>query len=244
MDVLEAYQNEGQGIPLTKEARRIRTTIGIPAFNQADFLQEAIESALNQTVPCDVIVVNDGSTDLTKTLLTEYEDRVKVITQTNRGLPAARNTAIMNATTEYFLPLDADDKLEPDCIEKLEKALEDAEADFIAPSFQTFGTSNDSVMLTMRPKLEDFKEGNRVGYLALFKRSVLLEVGGYSPRMVWGYEDLHLTLNLLKRGKVAATHPEFLWKYRTKPNSMIDMARLHHEELMTQIRKDLPGIYD
>lgn len=217
-------------------------TIGIPVYNQQDTLKEAIESALNQTVPCEVIVVDDGSTDASGFVADEYEDRVKVIHQTNRGLPAARNTAIMNATGDYFLPLDSDDILEPNCVERLQQVAKDTDADIISPSFRTFGVQESQVMLQMRPTLDDFKQGNRIGYCSAIRRSVLLECGGYSPKMVWGYEDLHLTITLLRNRKTLVTVPEYLWRYRTKQFSMITVAQQHHEELMAQIKKDNPGV--
>lgn len=219
----------------------MQLTIGIPTYNQSNTLAETIESALAQTVPCEVIVVDDGSTDLTRQVLLEYEDKVKIIHQTNRGLPATRNTAIMNAAGEWFLPLDSDDTLEPTCVERILKVVEDVpEADVVAPSFNTFGTTSQAFMLQMRPALEDFKAGNRIGYCAAIRRSTLLEVGGYSSKMVWGYEDYALWVNLLSRGKIIVTIPEYLWRYRTKENSMIAVARQHHEELMAQIKKDNP----
>lgn len=219
-------------------------SIIIPTYNQQDTLEETLNSALSQTVPSEIIVVNDGSTDNTRFILSEYEEKVKVIHQTNRGLPTARNTGIMNATGDYVLPLDSDDVLEPNCVERLLQVAEDTGADVIAPSFRTFGTTSESVMLQMRPTLDDLKTGNRLGYCAAIRRSALLEVGGYSPRMVWGWEDLHLTITLLSRGKSLVTVPEFLWKYRTKEFSMIFVANQHSEELKCQISKDFPAFYD
>ena len=90
------------------------------------------------------------------------------------------------------------------------------------------------------PTLEDFKTGNRVGYCSAIKTSILKEVGGYSSRMIWGYEDLHLWFSLLTRGYKIATIPEILWLYRTKPQSMITESLKHHDELMNQIKKDFP----
>lgn len=221
----------------------MKVTCIIPTYNQEQFLEEAIESALAQTVPCEVIVVNDGSTDTTKFILDEYSDRVKVINQSNRGLPSARNTGIMNATGDYILPLDSDDILEPNCVERLLQVAEDTQADVISPSFKTFGVSESLVLLMMRPTLEDFKSGNRVGYCSLIKRSALLECGGYSAKMVWGYEDLALWFDLLRRAKTLVTVPEYLWRYRTKPQSMITTAQQHHQELMQQIANDNPGLF-
>lgn len=215
-----------------------RTTIIIPLYNQKEFFVEAIESALAQTVPVDIIVVNDGSTDGSKFLVDDYADRVKVVHQVNKGLSSARNTGIMNATTELVLMLDSDDKLLPTAVERMEKVFDDTDADIVSASFTHFGLNTSDVILQMRPTLDDFKSGNKIGYCSMFKRSDLLMVGGYSPRMIWGYEDLALTIDLLKRGKKIYTIPEPLWMYRLKPNSMIQNAQAHHEELMAQIYHD------
>lgn len=216
----------------------MRTTIVIPSYNQAEYLPDAIESALSQTVRCEVIVVDDGSTDNSADIAKNYP--VKLVQQVNKGLSSARNTGIMNATGDYILPLDADDILNEDCVEKLMAVAERTEADIVSPSFKTFGMENSLVILMPAPTLEDFRTANRVGYCSLMKRSVLLEVGGYSPRMVWGYEDYALWHDLLRRGKRLVTVPDILWLYRTKPESMITTAKEHHDELMAQINKDCP----
>jgi len=143
----------------------------------------------------------------------------------------------MNTVGDYILPLDADDILLSTCVEKISQY----DADIISPSFKTFGTSNESIILMPNPTLKDFKSGNKIGYCSAIKKSVLLEVGGYSPKMVWGYEDLHLWINLLSKGKKIVTIPEVLWLYRTKEKSMWTDALGHHDELMNQIYKDFPN---
>jgi glycosyltransferase involved in cell wall biosynthesis len=217
-------------------------TIAIPTHNQQDTLEESIKSALAQTVPCEIIVVNDGSTDNTKFILSEYEEKVKVIHQVNKGLPSARNTAIMHATGDYLLPLDSDDTLEPTCVERILQVIEDTNADIVSPSFKTFGVQSQLTMLGMRPTLDDFKGGNRVGYCSAIRLSALKEIGGYSPAMKWGWEDYHLWFNLLLRGKTIVTIPDYLWNYRVKPFSMITVANQHAAELRAQINKDFPGL--
>lgn len=216
----------------------MRTSIVIPLFNQKEYFTEAIESALAQTVPVEIIVVNDGSTDGSKFLVDDYLDRVKVVHQVNKGLPSARNTGIMNATGEFVLMLDADDKLLPTAVARVEKVFDDTDADIVSPSFTMFGMQNADVILQMRPTLDDFKAGNKIGYCSMFKRKDLLAIGGYSPRMIWGYEDLALSIDLLKRGKKIYTIPEPLWMYRTRQNSMLAGAQAHHAELMAQIYHD------
>lgn len=211
-------------------------TISISSYNQQDYLPDAIESALKQTVPCEVIVVDDGSTDNSLEIARKYP--VKVISQVNKGLSSARNTGLMNATGDIFLPLDADDILLPNCAEEIQKYY----ADVVGLSFKEFGIRNNVIQLMPNPTWGDFKEGNRIGYCSAIKTSVLKEVGGYSPKMTFGYEDYHLWFDLLSRGKKIVTIPEVLWLYRTKEHSMINDAQAHHVELMAQIHKDFPDM--
>lgn len=218
-------------------------TLVIPVYNQEDYLSEAIESALEQTVKFqEIIVVDDGSTDNSGKIADKYLGQVKVIHQVNKGLASARNTGIMNARTEYVCFLDADDILMETFSDKISQKIFETGADVIAPSFREFGMSNREVILMNNPKIADFKEANRVGYCTAIRKSALLEIGGYSPRMTWGYEDLHLWFNLLNRDRKIVTIPEVLWMYRVKKESMITTAQKYHDELMAQIKKDFPNI--
>ena|SRR3990167_5777912 len=214
-------------------------TISISSYNQAEYLREAIESALAQTVPCEVICVDDGSTDNSLEIARSYEPQIKVISQVNKGLSSARNTGLMNTTGDYFIPLDADDILLPNCIEEILKY----DTDIISPSFKCFGKGQDTVILMPNPTIEDFKTANRIGYCSAIKRSVLLEVGGYNPKMVWGAEDLDLWFDLLKRGKKLVTIPEVLWLYQVKENSMWTETAKHQEEFMNQIKLNHPTVF-
>ena len=93
-----------------------KVSIIIPVYNHAQWLPDAISSALNQTVPCEVIVVNDGSPDNTSEVAKMFD--VKLIEKENGGLTSARNAGIKEATGEWILTLDADDKIAPDFVEK------------------------------------------------------------------------------------------------------------------------------
>lgn len=217
----------------------MKITIGIPLYNHQEFIGDAIESALAQTVkPHEIIVVDDGSTDNSAEIVSKYP--VKLIRQTNRGLSSARNTIIMNMTGDYLLPFDSDDMLKENCIEVLTKAIKKTKADVVAPSFKEFGLSNREVILMPNPTLQHFRMGNRIGYCSAIKKEALLEIGGYSTKMVWGFEDYHLWHNLLARGKTIVTIPDVLWLYRTREGSMISESNKHAEELMKIINKDFP----
>lgn len=216
-------------------------SIIIPCYNQAQYLPDAIQSALDQTLPCEIIVINDGSTDTTLEVAKRFP--VKVIDQNNKGLPSARNTGLMHATGDYMLPLDADDMLRDDAAELLLKTAQETDADVVAPSMKCFGVANNTITVMPTPTLEDFKSANRIPYACAIKTSTLKEVGGYSPRMYWGYEDYALWIDLLKRGKKFVNLPEPLLLYRTKENSMLTEALKHHDELIGQIVKDNPSVY-
>ena len=87
----------------------------IPTYNYAQYLPEAVESALAQTYPnMEVIVVDDGSTDRTRECLAPYRERIAYIYQPNRGLSAARNTGIAAARGEWIALLDSDDTWHPE----------------------------------------------------------------------------------------------------------------------------------
>lgn len=229
----------------------IKISIVIPSYNQAEYLPDAIESAYNQTyIPHEIIVVDDGSTDGSLEIAKGYEfsqfplieSPVKVISQVNKGLPSARNTGIMASTGDYIFFLDADDIMMENCLEKIAQEILKTNADVVAPSFKCFGKENNTVILGGF-QMEDLMIANRLGYFSAIRRSALVEIGGYSPKMKYGYEDWHLWFDLFGRGKTISVIQEALVLYRTKEKSMITDANTHNEELVAQIKKDFPDIF-
>ncbi len=89
---------------------RPNISVIIPCYNQGQFLQEAIQSVLEQDYPDkEIIVVNDGSADNTPEVANRYRDMIVYIEQSNKGAAAARNAGIRVAKGEYIAFLDADD---------------------------------------------------------------------------------------------------------------------------------------
>ncbi len=94
----------------------------IPAFNAEKYVRETLDSVLAQTYPAlEVIVVDDGSTDSTPSILSEYGERIRVIRQPNRGSAVARNVAVSAANGAWVAFIDADDLWRP---EKLSRQME------------------------------------------------------------------------------------------------------------------------
>ena len=97
----------------------------IPAYNAERFIPQAIQSVLEQTYQSyEIIVVDDGSTDKTKDILKEFEDKVCCIYQENQGPSAARNAGIKISQGRYICFLDADDIWTPDKLEVQVEFLE------------------------------------------------------------------------------------------------------------------------
>jgi len=85
-------------------------SVVMPTFNQADYVGESLESVLGQGYPnIEIVVVNDGSTDETGSLLKHFGTQVTVVFQENRGPAAARNRGIRESSGEFIAFLDADD---------------------------------------------------------------------------------------------------------------------------------------
>lgn len=99
-------------------------TIVITTYNRLSLLQRAVESALSQTVPCEVIVADDGSSDGTEAYIRSLGDRVVYHRNSvNLGHCATMNAAVRLAQGDWIKPVDDDDYLAPNCIEELTKAI-------------------------------------------------------------------------------------------------------------------------
>jgi glycosyltransferase involved in cell wall biosynthesis len=133
-------------------------SIVIPAFNAAPWIGKTIESALAQTWPhIEVFVVNDGSTDDTMSIARQYEsERLRVITQSNAGASAARNTGLSAATGDYIQFLDADDLLATDKIERQMNLASTIGSDFaLCANWSRFTSSTGDADFTPQPLCAD-----------------------------------------------------------------------------------------
>ena len=96
---------------MSKECGSIRISVVIPAYNAERYIQRAIESVLNQTYsPFEVIVIDDGSCDKTRSIVEQFGETVTCIHQENVGECQARNNGIQAANGDYIAFLDADDE--------------------------------------------------------------------------------------------------------------------------------------
>lgn len=113
-----------------------KVSVIIPVYNVKEYLEECLESVLQQEFSdYEVIAIDDASTDGSGEILDEYEGRYDIIHvyrhEKNRGLSAARNTGLDNATGKYVWFVDSDDMIAPNALEKLYQMAENMQTDIV-----------------------------------------------------------------------------------------------------------------
>ena len=112
-----------------------KVSVIIPVYNVEKYLSECLDSVVNQTLKdIEIICVNDGSPDGSAAILEEYaqkDNRIKVITQENRGLSEARNSGLKIASGEYIAFLDSDDYIDLKFFEQLYKRGIESNSDVV-----------------------------------------------------------------------------------------------------------------
>ncbi|MGH7146336.1 MAG: glycosyltransferase [Nitrospiraceae bacterium] len=215
----------------------------IPTHNCAAFIVDTLKSLEAQTYTnFEIIVVDDGSTDNTGTVLAPYCDRIRCIHQENRGAAAARNAGIRQAQGEFLAFLDADDVWFPPKLELQVQAFKShpeaglAFADFL--DFDDSGVTRQSRLNTW-PEARAWFERHRVegseiacGHMygellaanwihassAIVRRDVLSEVGWFDESLRAG-EDLELWLRVAQRYPFLCVN-RVLSGYRYRPESL------------------------
>ena len=195
----------------------------LPCFNDGEWLDEAVQSVLDQTWPrFEIVIVNDGSTDpATQNKLRSWAmPRTRVIHSENRGLPGARNLAAGHAAGDVYCALDADDRLAPTWFEK-GMAVLSARRDlaFVSHWLETFGDER-WTWSPGRCDLPALLARNTVNGAALIRRSAFEAVGGYDEQLRHGCEDWDFWLRLVEQGFQGTIVPEVLFHYRRRPDSM------------------------
>ncbi len=115
--------------------KALSISVVVPTFNAGTLIETALKSALDQSrPPLEVIVVDDGSTDVTPQILKEWEPQIRVLRQANRGPAAARNVGVQASHGSCLAFLDADDYWDPNHLQSLGQALLDNNGTGIALS--------------------------------------------------------------------------------------------------------------
>jgi len=205
-----------------------KVSIIITCYNLGAYLEQALESALAQTyADCEVVVVDDGSTDqATITLLDRLplHLRLKVLRIPNQGVARARNYGIASASGAYIMPLDADDRILPDYVAQAARILDQRpEVGFVGCHYHTFGEREVEHAPTGYD-LPGILVENVIPISSLFRRECWHRAGGYCSDLN-GMEDWDLWLGILGQGYVGEVLPKILFEYRIRQHSNIMQIR-------------------
>ena len=197
----------------------------VPCFQQAHFLAQALESIRRQTLPAnEIIVVDDGSADDIASVVRDFPE-VHLIRQENRGLPAARNAGLRQASGDFVIFLDADDRLLPQAVESGAQALRERPDCALAYGrFRYFGAGG--TVTPRKPRLvsaDSYTSMLAQNYIAMhatviYRRELLLACGGFNERLK-ACEDYDAYLRLTREHPIVA-HDGLVAEYRQHAESM------------------------
>lgn len=204
-------------------------SIIIPCYNDAEFIEQAVDSALSQTHSNkEIIVVDDGSNKNTKLVLQNLEHKIDtLITQDNSGQSNARNNGIKQAKGEFILVLDSDDYFENTfCQKALNLFKNDADIKLVT-CYANLVFENTAINYVYKPKggaIESFLTSNSALGSAMFKKEDWNSCGGYDETMQNGFEDWEFYIRLLSQGGKAEVIKESLYNYRKRENTTTSKA--------------------
>lgn len=204
-------------------------SIIIPAYNSSSFIRETLESIFIQTYGnYEVILVNDGSTDDTETIIQEYLDKILYLFQNNRGICAARNLGIIHARGEYIAFLDHDDVWLPQKLElqvgNIERGNDIGLVTCGRIDINIHGAKIDEYVPPVNQYekhilIEKMAMNNIVGGASavLVRHSVLDAVGMFDVKLTMA-EDIELWMRILEKYKIICID-RLLYRYRNLPCS-------------------------
>jgi len=232
-------------------------SIVIPCYNAEKWIAEAIQSALDQDYRnCEVIVIDDGSTDSSLIAIKSFGDKVRWVSGANLGGCAARNRGIDLSQGEWIQFLDADDVLTADCIEA--KVNADLPEGVLPCTQVAFMPDSDLSLLSSKWTRTEYDFATMVLHTTpptpapLHRKQDLVRIGGFRPGLPCSQEyDLHLRLAIqigLKFhvipvvGALIRPRPDSVSKRNGAPILATRVAILRHilgaEDLRARLSRD------
>ena len=212
----------------------------IPCYNDGAYLTSAVESVFQYkgALQLEVLVVNDGSTDeQTIKVINELKDNypLTIINQNNKRMAAARNEGVKASTAPFFIPLDADDLLNVEVIEKAFELMNTtSKIGVVYGNCEYIGEKSgvDNKQFNVYAQLYV----NTINITTLIKKQVWEQCGGFDENMKDGYEDWEFWINVIKHNWEFKKVDMVAFYYRIKKQSTNVDAIKKHEQLLTYIQ--------
>lgn len=196
-----------------------KVSVIMPCFNDGEYIEASIESVLCQTCKeIELIIINDGSTDLKtiEILKSISNPQIKILNTENYGPSAARNFGIKHAVGNYILPLDADDKIHPEYIEKCVEQLDNNPNVGIVYCFaELFGEQSGRWDLP-EYSFESMLLDNVIFVTSMFRKKDWEDIGGFNQNLIHGMEDYDFWLSILEKEREVVQLKEVYFYYRIK----------------------------
>ena len=193
----------------------------IPAYNVEQYVDDCLLSILSQETDYTftVTVINDGSTDNTKSILEKYENntQINIINQLNQGVSAARNTGLLELNSRYLMFVDSDDKLESNAIQSLLSHAFENKSDIVEGSYYSFFNKDIILNKNLHKSNINVKALGKLRGFPWMKviKSSLFENIKY-PEGYW-YEDTIISYLIFPQCKNASTISDVVYWYRRNP---------------------------
>lgn len=223
-DYVKAYQDAIDNVKAPK-----KVSVIVPCYKLEKFLPACIDSVLNQTYRnFELIIVDDNSPGNTEEIVAGYNDpRIVLIKNNpNKHVSDSRNTAIHNSVGQYVLPLDADDRLYPDALENMVKALDKDRGIAVVAGKLTIHHEHNLKLFTeggwpngVEPELQ-LKGHNRLPYASMYRRDLWKRIGGYRRRIRNGIEDADFWTRVFSFGYRAELLDNYTLMYTQREQSL------------------------
>lgn len=207
----------------------MNVSIVIPAYNAAETITETLASVQAQTLPnWEAIVVDDGSSDETVALANQFaakDSRIRIISQPNQGVSAARNTGIGLTNFDWLLFLDADDWLSPQHLERMTTVLAaDSSLDAVHCGMRQVDPDGNTFLDKYVPELTNLfpvfaRRCPLLMHACVFRKALADSVGGFDISLSTS-EDWDFWQRITRTGARFGAVKEILAFYRMRPNSL------------------------
>jgi glycosyltransferase involved in cell wall biosynthesis len=225
-----------------------KVSVIIPCYNQAVYLPETLHSVLDQTYSdWECIIVDDGSPDHTSGVAQEWTQkdvRFKYLKKPNGGVSDARNAGIRNATGEYILPLDSDDKISKDYMREAVAVLDaDPEVRLVYSRARFFGVVNRK-WRTADYSYKEIIMKNMIFCSAFYRKKDFDKTNGYNTSMITGWEDWDFWIDFLnEKSKVVRLDACHFFYRRKNASRNKSLTREQKERLYLQLFNNHREIY-
>lgn len=227
-----------------------KISVTVTCHNYSAEVVTALESVYGTgSTDIEVLIYDDASTDRSVAVIRDYlrsrpDLPAKLVRgRVNKGPSAARNDLIASARGEYVFILDADNGIYPTALERLAAALDDdPDAAFSYCVIAAVRGDKPERLVSAQPwRPSRLRQGNYIDAMAMLRRSDVIDVGGYDPKMPQ-WEDFHLWARMAESGRRGAFVPEILAWYRLSHHSNSMGAAVDSLALWSRIRQAAPSI--